>query len=482
MIGPRLQIRQSQQLVMTPQLRQAIQLLQLNNLELDRFLESELERNPLLQRAESGSEAPAPAPRPAERLEIALSASDPGAAAGRLDGGAENLWDAEPTRRIGGSGGGEGEAPPPFDAAVAARPGRLELLCGQIRLMAAPPDVRAVALHLAAEVDGNGWLRADAGETAARLRVPPETVEAATALLQRCEPAGVGARTLAECLALQLAARGRLDPAMKALLDHLPLLARGDLRALARRCGVEPDGIRDMAAELRGLDPRPGLGLGEGPAPAAPPDVLVRAAPGGGWDVTLNEATLPRLLVDRRYAARVSGAGDAAARAFVSDCAQSAAFLLRSLDQRARTILAVAGEVVRRQDAFLREGVAALRPMTLRMVAEEIGVHESTVSRVAAGKRLACPRGAFDLRWFFSQGLASADGGEAHSAVAVRARIRALIEAEDARATLSDDALAERLKTEGVDVARRTVAKYREAMSIPSSTRRRRLKAGATAG
>ncbi len=481
MIGPRLQIRQSQQLVMTPQLRQAIQLLQLNNLELDRFLESELERNPLLLRAEGGSEAAAPPPTPAERLEAALSAPDPGAAAGRLDGGAENLWDAEPARRGAGSGSGD-EASAPFEAAHAATPTRLELLCGQIRLMRAPPAVRAVALHLAAEVDGNGWLRADAAETAARLGVSPATVEAATTLLQRCEPAGVGARTLAECLALQLAARDRLDPAMQALLDHLPLLAKGDLRALARRCGVEPDEIREMAAELRGLDPRPGLGLGEGPAPAAPPDVLVRAAPGGGWDVTLNEATLPRLLVDRRYAARVAGGGDAAARAFVSDCAQSAAFLLRSLDQRARTILAVAGEVVRRQDGFLREGVAALRPMTLRMVAEEIGVHESTVSRVAAGKRLACPRGAFELRWFFSQALAAADGGEAHSAVAVRARIKALIEAEDARATLSDDALAERLKAEGVDVARRTVAKYREGMSIPSSTRRRRLKTGATAG
>lgn len=478
MIGPRLQIRQSQQLVMTPQLRQAIQLLQLNNLELDRFLESELERNPLLLRAESGSDAPAPPPKPAERLEAALSTPDPGAAAGRLDGGAENLWDVEPARRR----GGEGEASVPFEAAHAVTPSRLELLCGQIRLMDAPPAVRAVALHLVAEIDDNGWLRADAAETAERLGVPSATVEAATALLQRCEPAGVGARTLAECLALQLAARDRLDPAMQTLLEHLPLLAKGDLRALARRCGVAPDEIREMAAELRGLDPRPGLGLGEGPAPAAPPDVLVRAAPGGGWDVTLNEATLPRLLVDRRYAARVSGAGDAAARAFVSECTQSAAFLLRSLDQRARTILAVAGEVVRRQDAFLREGVAALRPMTLRMVAEEIGVHESTVSRVAAGKRLACPRGTFELRWFFAQALAAADGGEAHSAVAVRARIKALIEAEDARATLSDDALAERLKAEGVDVARRTVAKYREGMSIPSSTRRRRLKAGATAG
>ncbi|MGM0585647.1 MAG: RNA polymerase factor sigma-54 [Pseudomonadota bacterium] len=481
MIGPRLELRQSQQLVMTPQLQQAIRLLQMSNLELSRFLETELERNPLLERAEAEGEAAAPVPETAQPgADAALRGAGPGDLAGAFESGAENVFDD------GAPGGGWKSAPAapsgeaaPIEETLGAEPSLLDHVMAQIRLMRAPPLVRDAALMLAGELDEAGYLRVEPEEAAARLGVDAATLEAAVALIQGCEPAGIGARSLAECLALQLAERDRLDPAMQALLDNLPLLARADFRALSRICGVEEDEVREMAAELRGLDPRPGRAFGAPPALTAPPDVFVRRAPDGGWRVELNTDTLPRVLVNNAYAARLSAGGDAAARSFVSECRQSGGFLVRSLEQRARTILKVATEVVRRQQAFLEQGVSALRPMTLRQVADEIGMHESTVSRVAAGKTLACERGVFELRGFFTQALGATDGGEAHSAAAIQARIRALIEKENPRKTLSDDRIMAILREDGVDIARRTVAKYREGMNIPSSVQRRRLKAAA---
>jgi len=344
--------------------------------------------------------------------------------------------------------------------------------------MRAPAPRRARALPLAAGLDGAGHLGDAPAEVAARRGADAAEAGPALALLQACDPAGLGARDLAECLSLQLAARDRLDPAMQALLANLPLLAKADLRALKRRCAVDDEDLAEMIAELRALDPRPGRAFSAPAALAVAPDVLVTEAPDGGWRVELNEATLPRLVVSNLYAGFVSR--DVYARRFVADCAQSGAFLKRSLEQRARTIQRVAVEIVRRQDGFFREGVSALRPMTLREVAAEIGVHESTVSRVAAGKHLACPRGTFELRWFFTQAIAAADGGEAHSAAAIRARIRALIDGEDARRTLSDDKLVTLLKADGVHIARRTVAQYREGMNIPSSVPRRPLKSSAS--
>jgi RNA polymerase sigma-54 factor len=480
MIGPRLELRQSQQLVMTPQLRQAIRLLQMNNLELTGFLEAEIERNPLLELAAPEPPEAAPPAAPAEPApEAALREGDPGAAAGAFDAGTgpENLYDAGEPFRPASAPAAEG--PPPIDQSLPDAPGLIEHLARQIGLVRASPELRGAALALAAEIDAAGYLRLDASEAASRLGVTPETLEAAVGLLHRCEPTGIGARSLAECLALQLAERDRLDPAMQALLDNLPLLARADFAGLSRLCGVEEADIRDMAAELRRLDPRPGAALSPPPSPAAPPDVLVRRAPDGGWRVELNAGTLPRVLMNNAYAARLSAAGGPEARAFVSDCRRSGGFLMRAMEQRARTVLRVATEVVRRQTAFLEHGAAALRPMTLRQVADELGLHESTVSRVAAGKRLDCPRGGFELRWFFTQALAATDGGEAHSAEAIRSRIRALIAAEAPRRPLSDDRLTALLREEGVDIARRTVAKYREGMNIPSSVQRRRLKAAA---
>lgn len=478
MAGPRLQLRQSQQLVMTPQLRQAIRLLELNNLELARLLEQEVERNPLLELAPPDSDRPEPAATaPEPEAGAPLPSEDPAAAAGAFETGADNLYDAgEPFR--------PGSAPhtddlPALDQTLPAPETLLDHLARQIGLMRAPTEVRRAALALAAEIDEAGYLRIDPTEAADRLGVSSAILEAAVGVLQACEPAGIAARSLAECLALQLTERDRLDPAMQALLDNLPLLARADFAALSRICGVEEDEVRDMAAELRTLDPRPGAAFSAPALPAAPPDILVRRASDGGWRVELNPDTLPRVLVNEAYAARLAASGDAQARAFVSDCRQSGAFLVRALDQRARTTLALASEIVRRQRDFLEQGVSALRPMTLRRIADDLGIHESTASRVAATKTLNCPRGTFPLRWFFSQAVQATDGGEAHSAEAIRARIRGLVQDENPRRPLSDDRLTALLREEGVDIARRTVAKYREAMNIPSSVQRRRFKTAA---
>jgi RNA polymerase sigma-54 factor len=308
-------------------------------------------------------------------------------------------------------------------------------------------------------------------------------VLAVLAELQRLDPPGVGARDLAECLALQLRELNRLDPAMRTLLDHLDLLAAHDLGRLRRLCGVDAEDLADMVAEIRALNPKPGLAYDEAVAPPVLPDIFARHAAEGGWRLELNAATLPKVLVDNRYAALVeSGRCSRATRAYLTECLQSANWLVKSLDQRARTILLVGAEIVRQQEEFLNRGVRHLRPLNLRAIAEAIGMHESTVSRVTSNKYMATPRGIFELKYFFTSAIASAEGGDAHSAQAVKHRIRQLIDAESAQAVLSDDQLVERLRDDGIDIARRTVAKYREAMGLASSVRRRRLKRMALAG
>jgi RNA polymerase sigma-54 factor len=334
-----------------------------------------------------------------------------------------------------------------------------------------------VARELAEWLDEAGYLRADPAEIAGRLGVQPTDVEAVLATCQTFDPPGLFSRDLAECLSLQLRQRDRLDPAMRALIGNLDLLARRDFAALKRLCGVDEEDLIAMLAEIRALDPRPGLAFSGGTAQTIVADVEVRVAPGGGWTVELNADTLPRVLVNQTYFAHVAGrARDAQEKEFLSECLNSANWLTRSLDQRARTILKVATEIVRQQDGFLAHGVQHLRPLNLRMVADAIGMHESTVSRVTSGKYMLTPRGIFELRYFFTASIAAADGSDAHSSEAVRDRIRRMIDEEKPVDVLSDDAIVDMLRENGIDIARRTVAKYREGMNIPSSVQRRREK------
>jgi len=482
-LTPRLEFRQSQSLALTPQLMQSIRLLQLSHLELDAFVEAELLRNPLLERDEAGEAGGAPEPAEALPPVSPFEAAPPtgpaptaDAIAGSYDTEVENVFPEERSGLGRGSSGGDGEAPD-IDQYVAAEKSLGAHLNDEIGLLLDDPAERLIARFLADGLDEAGYLTVGTDAVAAQLGAAPAAVEAVLAKLQTLEPTGLFARSVGECLALQLAERDRLDPLMQALLAHLDLVAAHDLAGLARAVGCEREDLMDMLAELRALDPKPGRAFARGPLEAIVPDVFVRAGP-AGWLVELNSEILPRVLVNRAYYAEVSararGAGD---KSFLVDCLQTANWLTRSLDQRAQTILKVTAEIVRQQDGFLRHGIAFLRPMTLKLVADAIGMHESTVSRVTANKYVATPRGLFELKYFFTTALASATGAADHSAEAVRHRIRQLIEAEPADAILSDDTIAALLNTEqGIEVARRTVAKYREAMHIASSVVRRRQK------
>ncbi len=492
-LSARLEIRQGQGLVITPQLQQAIKLLQLSNLELEAYVEGELERNPLLARDEGEAE---PAPEVADgageaRAEAALDEVGAGSAQSDLDAAHD---DVSPGERATGDGNEAGEAGGAIDWSKAGKGGSFEgdgdgldglaahekslaeYLTDQAALLGFKPAEAAVAAVLIDGVDEGGYLRLDLAETAARLGCEIGLVEGVLTRLQGLEPTGVFARDVAECLRLQLIERDRCDPAMSALLDNLDLLTRRDMAGLKRVCGVDDEDLRDMLAELRALTPRPGAAFGGEPSQPVSPDVFVREGPGGLWLVELNSDTLPRLLVDQRYHAKVSGgARSDQEKTFVADCLATANWLVRSLDQRAKTILKVASEIVRQQDGFLAYGVEHLRPLNLKTVAEAIGMHESTVSRVTSNKYIATPRGLFELKFFFTSSIASSSGGEAHSAESVRHRIKQLIDAEAQGADVhSDDQIVEILKAGGIDIARRTVAKYREAMRIPSSVERRR--------
>lgn len=494
-LATKLQLRQSQSLVMTPQLMQSIKLLQLSHAELEQFVEEEIERNPLLERAErdeEGSANPVAEPIDAEAGSVWVeddSAWTAGSMAETMDASLENVFPDDPGRSEqlspdlaaqwkSAAGHAAGAASDVDLEDLAAMPVTLQdVVAEQIAFQVADPVMRRVAAELAESLDPAGYLTADPAEIAARFGIVEADVVRTLAICQTFEPHGIFARNLAECLSLQLAARDRLDPAMQALLAHLDLLARRDFPALRRICGVDEEDLADMVAEVRALDPRPGFAFGSTRVESIVPDVEVRRAADGTWTVELNPDALPRVLVNNTYVARLGAASQQPAeKAFISECLQSANWLTRSLDQRARTILKVASEIVKRQDAFLNEGIRHLRPLTLKAVADAISMHESTVSRVTANKFMLTPRGVFELRYFFSAAIAAVAGEEAHSSEAVRDRIRGLIAAEDGENVLSDDAIVDMLKRDGVDVARRTVAKYRESMDIPSSVQRRREK------
>ena len=495
-LSARLEIRQGQGLVITPQLQQAIKLLQLSNLELDAFVDAELEKNPLLQRDERDAEPEADTPIEAAS-DLSTDRMDDAGARADLDASHD---EASPGERVTGDAQndmGAAEAGASVDWSKASRGGSFEgdadglenilthektlseHLHDQLSAAGLKGAEAAAALVLIDAVDEGGYMRADLAEVADRLGCRIPMLESVLGVLQGFEPVGVCARDLRECLMIQLKDQNRFDPAMAALLDNLQLLAKRDMAALKRACGVDDEDLREMVAELRALTPKPGAAFGGEPAQTVVPDVYVREGLGGLWHVELNSETLPRLLVDQRYHARVSASARTdQEKTFVVDCLAQASWLVKSLDQRAKTILKVSSEIVRQQDAFLAYGVEHLRPLNLKTVADAIGMHESTVSRVTSNKYLATPRGVFEMKFFFTSAIQSSEGGEAHSAESVRHKIKQLIETEASeRDVHSDDTIVEILKTAGVDIARRTVAKYREAMRIPSSVeRRRRLK------
>jgi RNA polymerase sigma-54 factor len=502
-LSQRLEFRQSQALVMTPQLMQAIKLLQLSNLDLTAYVEGELEKNPLLERTgdepgtpnqpseTAGAGSPDGAGEAPESEWAKGDVNGSAAIEDSFDTGIENVFPDSgetPVRQpqnepaaysewAGVGSGGREDGDYNLEAFVSAETTLTDHLGEQLALAISDPVRRMVGRHLIDLVDEAGYLTGDLAAVAERLGAPQSEIEAVLAIVQGFDPPGVCARNLSECLAIQLKEQNRFDPAMQALLAHLDLVARRDFAALRRFCGVDDADLADMIAEIRRLNPKPGLAFGSAVVQPIVPDVFVRTASDGGWLVELNSDTLPKVLVNQSYYAEVSKtAKNGEEKSYLADCLQTATWLMRALDQRAKTILKVSTEIVRQQDAFFAHGVQFLRPLNLKTVADAISMHESTVSRVTANKYMATSRGIFELKYFFTSSINASDGGEAHSAEAVRHRIKQLIDAENAQDVLSDDTIVDRLREAGIDIARRTVAKYREAMRIPSSVQRRREK------
>jgi len=502
----RMELRQSQSLVMTPQLLQAIKLLQLSGLELNDYVEAELEKNPLLERATddtgpiNASEAPAPdsslgsdsdwesrtiAPERGEidpRVEVQLDNvyqddAPPPTSAARQESDQNDQMGLSATSWSGVGGQSYDGDDNNLEAYVAAEISLHDHLTEQLHVATTDPVDRMIGASLIDLVDEAGYLRDPLDEVADRLGVDLARVQAVLALIHRFDPAGVGARDLSDCLRLQLVDRNRYDPAIATLLDNLDLLARRDFASLRKLCGVDDEDIMEMVADIKSLDPKPGLKFGGGTIQPVVPDVFVRKTSDGTWMVELNSDTLPRVLVNQTYAAKIStNLKSDDEKSFVSEALQTANWLTKSLEQRAKTILKVASEIVRHQDLFFAQGVEFLRPLNLKTVADAISMHESTVSRVTSNKYISSARGLFEMKYFFTASIAASGGGESHSAEAVRFRIKQMIDQEAADNVLSDDTIVTQLKASGVDIARRTVAKYRDSLRIPSSVERRREK------
>lgn len=508
-LTPRLDLRQSQSLVMTPQLQQAIKLLQYNNVELAAFVEAELERNPMLERDE-GQTDPARGESANQQEQYDSSERPDGFEGdtadllkpdGMADGenapldadygnqyesdivspsaggeAADTLGDAH-WSGVRGGGSGFDDIDANLEATLSENVSLRDHLMEQMQMDIVEPAERLIAVHLIDHLDESGWLSGELDHVADMLGCDIDDVERVLKMLQGLDPVGVFARDLQECLALQLADLDRLDPAMQALLDNLEMLAAHDAKGLLKKCGVDEEDLRDMVAEIRALNPKPAMAFSTEIVEPVVPDILMRRAQDGGWTIELNPETLPRVLVNETYFAKISkDVRKKPETEYLNDQFQSANWLVKSLHQRATTIIKVAGEIVRQQNAFFDRGVAHLRPLVLRDIAEAIEMHESTVSRVTTNKYIHTPRGLFELKFFFTSAISGTAGDSTHSAESVRHRIKTLIDAEEPKAILSDDQIVEMLKAEGIDIARRTVAKYREAMKIPSSVQRRRQK------
>ncbi|MBC8267423.1 MAG: RNA polymerase factor sigma-54 [Rhodospirillaceae bacterium] len=511
-LTPRLDLRQSQSLVMTPQLQQAIKMLQLSNIELLDYVEQELEQNPLLERQEEtqgddqeGGDAldmaeefsdegvPMQEDGGLESIDFSDTGKDAEAINNDMDVDVDNEWNTDETSPVeiaqanlgepafaDNSPGGAtdfGAALPNLEETLTDQVSLRERLNSQMAMTLGHPVERMIGSQLIDMLDDSGYVSEPLEDIAETLGCPFEQVEQVLKKLQQIDQPGLFARDLAECLALQLRERDRLDPAMQALLENLDLLAKRDLQGLTEICGVDAEDIADMFAEIKELDPKPGLVFDDTVMQPVVPDVIMRTQPGGGWIVELNSDTLPRVLVNNTYFATISSvAGSKEDKRYINECYQSANWLVKSLHQRATTILKVASEIVSQQNVFFNKGVQYLRPLVLRDIAEVIDMHESTVSRVTSNKFIASPRGIFELKYFFTAAIASSSGGDTHSAESVRYRIKELIDEEAAAKILSDDKIVTILKAEGMDIARRTVAKYREALGLSSSVQRRREK------
>ncbi len=456
-----LDFRQTQTVVMTPQMQQAVKLLQMNNQELANYLEDEVAQNPLLEKGEDpGADEPTPQEDPKPDMDFSETNNFAGVGAG----GSHNFIGDDRTLE---------------DTVAEHRSLRAYL---QEQLATELPDMadRLIGSLLIDRLDEQGYLREDVATLAATLHLPLPRITAVLARLRRFDPAGIFASDLADCLRLQLIDRGQYDDVFATILENLPLVANRDYAALQRLTQCQRPVLEDRISVLKHLNPKPISDFDHFIVQTAIPDVLMKPLPreiGGGWRVELNTATLPKVLFNQVYAADILNKSKTTQdKSYIQSQIQSASWLVRALDQRAQTILKVATAIVAAQDGFFLYGIEFLKPLTLRDIAAEIEMHESTVSRVTTGKYIGTPRGLFELKFFFSGGIAATDGAPQLAAEAVKARVKALVDAEKPGAILSDDTIVDLLHADGIDIARRTVAKYRDMLGIPASSVRRRQK------
>ena len=502
MVGLKQELRQSQNLVMTQQLQQSIKLLQLSATELQEFIDEELEKNPLLTKDEAE-----PTPEPAEESasdanaeqaseaevargetsEIDVSDQDYSVTESLEDGSFGDEWTQGDSVSIGevtagaqgSSGGYESEDGEGYgvEGASAREQTLREHILEQIHMDIPDPVEQRIAEQLADMLDDAGYLRETTSSMAESLGVSQQEIDAVIVKLQQMEPTGVFARSLVECLKLQLTEMNRLDPVMEIFLNNIELMGAGDLKSLQKKCGVDAEDFTQILSDIRRCNPKPAMGFAKEEVQAVIPDVLVRRAKAGGWHLELNPEALPRVLINRHYASDVGArADDKEAKKFMSEQTANANWLIKALDQRANTILKVATEIVTQQDKFLQHGIRFLKPLVLKDIAAAVGMHESTISRVTTNKYIATPRGTLELKFFFTSSINSSGGATDFSSKTVMFYIKELIANEDPNNIFSDDALVKRLKDRNIDVARRTITKYREEMNIPSSVVRRRQK------
>ncbi len=511
-LAPRLDIRQSQQLVMTPQLQQAIKLLQLSNLDLATFVEQELEKNPLLERgdADLNTEKPAdvvredaeafgadtPETEGLADLSMSEATALPETADSPLDTDYDNLYNNDSNADLPapvasstepgaadylngpiGPGGSFNGSDYSFEDSLTEDISLQDHLAAQLQLLNLPAATKFVGAYLIDLISDAGYFTHNLEEISQTLNCEVAMVTETLDILREFEPTGVFAWNLADCLGLQLKEKNRLDPAMQAFLDNLELLAARDMKTLLSRCGVDQEDLTDMISEVKDLDPKPGMKFGANIAATLIPDVFIAQNPDKSWNVELNSETLPKVLVNNRYHAQItSKTHKKQEREFISECLNTANWLVKSLDQRANTILKVASELVRQQEMFFTHGIAHLKPLNLKAIADAIEMHESTVSRVTANKYMSTPRGIFELKYFFTSAINATAGGDQHAAESVKHKLKQLVDGETPNAILSDDKIVILMKKDGIDIARRTVAKYRDALKIPSSVQRRRDK------
>lgn len=470
------QLRQKQSVVITAQLQQAIRLLTMTNVELGAFIESESEENPFLDCETTGETDAASDNKPAE--------ADADVANGEMvsdgpikDADYDNQFETgtiEVGRGTRTAGGGDDFDP--LSLRATETPSLYAHASIEMYKLDLAPNEKMIANALIEALEPSGWLGLSVEDIAETLLVDEMEVEKVLIKLQGIEPAGLFARGLAECLRLQARDRDLLHPDFAALLDNLSLLASGDLPRLRKMLGVAQERLSEMLRLLRSLDPKPGTRFTGTPEPIQPPDLIVRQN-AQGWSVELNRSTLPAVRVHKGYAKSMiskTGKKDETAREFITERVSTARWLNRAIAQRNETTLKIGAEIVRQQQAFFEHGVAYLRPLVLRDVAEAIGMHESTVSRVTANLMMVTPQGTFRLKDFFSASIASDSSDDGEAASAIRYKLKKLIDSEPAKAPFSDDTLVKMLGDDGIRIARRTVAKYRDQLKIPSSFQRKR--------